>query len=170
MCGVCVCAAADGVNVSVMVVVHAVVFCKVVGRRSHVGLWWSREVMGLRLGLECCSSLTQVGRQALWWCWEVWRGAYLCRKVELVGRRCEGWRDGRGHGGGCKGVGVVDLGCCASCVESCLLCPEGGEVCCDAGLCDAEVKVENVEQLLLHEVDLGQREEACVSLPVHVLG
>jgi len=36
-------------------------------------------------------------------------------------------------------------------------------------LIDSEIIVENVEKLLLHEVDLGKREEASVALPVHVL-
>jgi len=47
--------------------------------------------------------------------------------------------------------------------------PELGEVVDELVLLDAEVVVEEVKQLLLHEVDLGEGEEPGVFLPVHVL-
>lgn len=37
-------------------------------------------------------------------------------------------------------------------------------------LCDSEVVVEKVKELLLHEVDLGEGEVSAVFLPVHVFG
>lgn len=40
----------------------------------------------------------------------------------------------------------------------------------DLFLSDAEVVVEKEEKLTFHQVDLGEREESTVLLPVHVLG
>ena len=48
--------------------------------------------------------------------------------------------------------------------------PKGAEVFDEFGLLNAQLVVEQVEQLLLHEVDLGEGEEPSVLLPVHVLG
>jgi hypothetical protein len=42
-------------------------------------------------------------------------------------------------------------------------------VCDELRLFDTQVVVEEVQQLLLHQVDLGEREESTVLLPVHVL-
>jgi hypothetical protein len=65
---------------------------------------------------------------------------------------------------------VVDLGGGTGGVQAVLDRPEGGEVGDELGLVDLEVVVEDVQELLLHEVDLGEGEEAGVALPVHVLG
>jgi hypothetical protein len=48
--------------------------------------------------------------------------------------------------------------------------PERAKVSDQVGFLDPEVVVEEVEKLLLHQVDFGEREESSVFLPVHVLG
>ena len=84
---------------------------------------------------------------------------------------CPTGSDGRdGREDGCV-QSVSTAGRCSGSVGcTCDLVPVRLEVRNQLVLPNAQIIVEQVQQLLLHQVDLGQRKESTVLLPVHVFG